>query len=104
MYAIVELQGRQYRVEPGARLQVPLLSAEPGSRIAIEKVLVLSGDEGVRVGHPHVEGASVEATVVRHGRGPKVLVGKYKKRKDYRRRNGYRDDYTEVEIVAIHAA
>ena len=101
MHAIVEFQGRQYRVEPGEKIQVPLLDAEPGSAVNIDRVLLIEGNDGVRVGHPLVDGARVEATVVQHGRGPKILVGKFKKRKDYRRRNGYRDDFTEVEILAI---
>jgi large subunit ribosomal protein L21 len=101
VHAIVEFQGRQYRVEAGEKIQVPLLDAEPGSPLSLDRVLLIEGKEGVRVGHPLVDGARVEAKVIKHGRGPKILVGKFKKRKDYRRRNGYRDDFTEVEIVSI---
>ncbi|MDM7916717.1 MAG: 50S ribosomal protein L21 [Candidatus Eisenbacteria bacterium] len=101
MHAIVEFQGRQYRVQPGEKLRVPHLAAEPGSTISIDRVLLFQGDAGVRVGSPLLEGARIEAKVLGHVRGPKVIVGKFKKRKDYRRRNGYRDDLTEVEIGAF---
>lgn len=104
MHAIVEFQGNQYRVEPGDKLQVPRLDAEPGSPIRLDRVLLIAGDEGVQIGHPVVQGAQVEAVVLRHGRGPKGIMGKYKKRKDVRRRKGYRIDFTEVEIASIHAA
>jgi large subunit ribosomal protein L21 len=104
VHAIVEFQGRQYRVESGEKLQVPRLQAEPGSTITIDRVLLIEKDGEVRVGSPVLEGARVDALVVSHGRGPKIIVGKYKKRKDYRRRNGYRDDFTAVEIGAIHLA
>ena len=104
MHAIVEFQGRQFRVQAGETIQVPLLDAEPGSPIVIDRVLMIADGESVTVGHPLVEGARVDAKVVGHGRGPKVIVGKYKKRKDYRRRKGYRDDFTAVEIAGIHGA
>ncbi len=101
MHAIVEFQGCQYRVQPGDKIQVPLLDAKPGEQITLDRVLLLSEESGVRVGQPIVTGAKIEATVLRHFRGPKIIVGKFKKRKDYRRRNGYRDDRTEVEIRQI---
>jgi large subunit ribosomal protein L21 len=100
----VEFQGRQYRIEPGQLVSVPHFDAEPGSQVVIDRVLMISGDGEIAVGHPFIEGARVEATVVRHFRGPKVLVGKFKRRKGYRRRKGTRDDLTEVEIGAIQTA
>ena len=103
MHAIVEFQGRQYRIEAGDHLEVPLLDAEPGSPVVLDRVLLISDGEEVKIGHPVIDGARVEAKVVRHGRGPKIIVGKYKKRKGYRRRKGYRDDFTEVEIASIQA-
>jgi large subunit ribosomal protein L21 len=103
VHAIVKFQGRQYRVQQGDKVQVPLLEAEPGSSIVLDQVLLVHGDAGVTVGQPNVGGARIDAVVVRHLRGPKIIVGKYKKRKDYRRRNGYRDDFTEIEIGSIHA-
>ena len=101
MHAIVEFQGKQYRVQTGELHCVPHLNAEPGSEIVIDRVLMISDGGDVQVGQPTIPHAKVDAKVVRHGRGPKVIVGKYKKRKGYRRRNGYRDDFTEVEIGAI---
>ncbi len=103
MHAIIEFQGSQYRVQSGEKLRIRRLAAEPGEKVRMDRVLLLADDSGVRVGRPLVEGASVEATVVGHERGPKMIVGKFKKRKDYRRRKGYRDDLTIVEIGEIRA-
>jgi large subunit ribosomal protein L21 len=103
VHAIVKFQGRQYRVQTGDKVQVPLMDAEPGSPIVLDQVLLVHSDAGVTVGQPNVGGAAVDAVVLRHLRGPKIIVGKYKKRKDYRRRNGYRDDLTEIEIGSIRA-
>ncbi|MBD3163415.1 MAG: 50S ribosomal protein L21 [Candidatus Eisenbacteria bacterium] len=104
MHAIVEFQGRQFRVQEGETIQVPLLEAEPGSAIVIDRVLMIADGDSVTVGHPLVDGATVDAKVLGHGRGPKVIVGKFKRRKDYRRRKGYRDDFTAVEIAGIRGA
>lgn len=103
MHAIVEFQGKQYRVQQGDTIRVSHLDAAPGSQITLDRVLLVSGDT-VAVGTPVVSGAKVEAVVLGHVRGPKIIVGKYKRRKDYRRRNGYRDDLTEVQIGAIRTA
>jgi len=102
MYAVVKLQGHQYRVEPEALIQVPRLAAEVGAEIPIESVLLLQDGE-VSVGQPFARGARVTAEVVRHLRGPKVVGVKYKKRKDYRRRWGQRSDLTELRIRTIQA-
>ena len=104
MHAVVEFQGRQFRVQSGQLVQVPLLDAEPGSDVVLDRVLLISDGADVTVGHPTIDSARIDAKVVRHLRGPKVIVGKYKKRKGYRRRKGSRDDLTEVEIGSIHAA
>jgi len=101
MYAVVKVQGFQYRVSEGDRVQVPRGPWEVGQSLELDGVLLISGEDGVEVGAPTVPGARVTANVVRHLRGPKVLVGKYKRRKDYRRLKGYRDDLTELEIVGI---
>lgn len=102
MYAVVKVQGFQYRVQEGDRFEVPRGPWEVGDSVEIDGVLMLSGEGDVAVGAPTVPGAKVVANVVRHFRGPKVLIGKYKKRKDYRRLKGYRDDLTELEVVGIH--
>ncbi len=104
MHAIVEFQGSQYRVETGEKLRIRHLDTEPGAKVMMDRVLLVAGDSGVRVGRPLVPGASVEAVVLGHERGPKMIIGKFKKRKDYRRRKGYRDDVTILEIGVIHAA
>jgi large subunit ribosomal protein L21 len=104
VHAIIEFQGCQYRVQTGEKLEIRRLDAEPGSKVRLDRVLLLSDESGVRVGRPLVEGASVDAVVVGHERGPKIIIGKFKKRKDYRRRKGYRDDLTIIEIGAIQAS
>ena len=101
MYAVVKVQGFQYRVQEGDRLEVPRGPWEVGDSVELDGVLMLSDGGDVTLGTPTVAGAKVKANVVRHFRGPKILVGKYKRRKDYRRLKGYRDDLTELEIVGI---
>jgi large subunit ribosomal protein L21 len=103
VFAIVQCKGFQYRVEPEARVRIPLTEAEPGSTLVLDEVLMVRDGEAVKVGTPRVAGARVEAEVVRHGRGPKIIVGKFKRRKGYRRRNGHRQDYTEILIRSIQA-
>jgi len=101
MYAVVKLQGFQYKVSPGDRLEVPRGPWEVGQELELSDVLLVSDESGVSVGTPTVPGAKVKASVVRHFRGPKVLVGKFKRREDYRRLKGHRDDLTELEILGI---
>ena len=103
MYAVVMLQGHQFRVEPDGLIQVPRLEAQVGTELPIDNVLLVEGDGSVQVGKPTVGGARVVAEVVRHLRGPKVQGLKYKKRKDYRRRWGQRSDLTELKIRSISA-
>ncbi len=102
MYAVVKFQGFQYRVAQGDRLEVPRGPWNVGDSVEIDHVLMLADGGEVAVGSPTVSGAKVVASVVRHLRGPKIMVGKFKKRKDYRRLKGYRDDLTEIEVVGIH--
>lgn len=101
MYAIVEHQGFQYRVAPDQVLQVSKTEGEPGSTLTLDRVLLLHDGTTAKVGAPVVVNAAVEAEVVSHGRGKKIIVGKFKRRKDYRRKNGHRQDYTEIRIKAI---
>lgn len=101
MYAIVSLQGFQYRVENDAVVRVPALENEVGSEITISDVHLIADGENVVVGRPTIAQAVVRGEVVAHGRGPKVLVGKFKKHKDYRRQRGSRADYTEIRIKEI---
>ena len=103
MYAIVEVAGFQYRVEPEQVIQVPLIEGGEGevASVTLDRVLLVEKDGDVRVGTPTVEGASVTADVVGHGRGPKINAGKFIRRKDHRRRWGHRQDYTELKIASI---
>ena len=103
MYAVVEINGKQYRAEKGAKLTVDKMDAEPGSGVELDKVLLVSGDE-VKVGAPYVEGASIKATVVEEIKGDKVIVFKYKPKKDYRRTRGHRQPYTVLQIEDIIGA
>jgi large subunit ribosomal protein L21 len=103
MFAVVRVKGMQLRVEPEALVQVPKLAVGVGEEIPLDEVLLVGGGEAVTVGAPLVPGAKVLAEVVRHGRGPKVIGLKYKKRKDYRRRWGARRDFTELRIRSIEA-
>jgi large subunit ribosomal protein L21 len=102
MYAVFQTGGKQFRAEPGARLRVPSLDVEPGNSVTFDQVL-LAGDgaETVQVGTPTVEGATVKAEVLRHGRGDKVIVFKRKRRKGYRKKQGHRQNYTEIRVDEV---
>lgn len=101
MYAIFHAKGKQWRAEPGATLKLPSLDAEPGDRVTFDRVLLASHEGEILIGRPSIEGASVSIEVLRHGKGDKVIVFKRKKRKNYRRKQGHRQSFTEVEIVDI---
>lgn len=98
MYAIIRSGDKQFRAEPGGTIRVPSLDAEPGDTVTFDEVLVASTDDGINVGAPIVEGASVTGEVVRHGRDKKVIIFKWKRRKNYRRKKGHRQGFTEVRI------
>ncbi|MDR1929033.1 MAG: 50S ribosomal protein L21 [Treponema sp.] len=102
MYALVEFKGRQYRAEKGALLKVDKIDAEPGSRLDIDSVLLFSGDNsGITVGAPYVAGARVNAVVEGHEKGKKIIVFKYKPKKDYRRKTGHRQQYSIIKVEDI---
>ena len=102
MYAIVEISGKQYKVQEGGIVFVDRLeNVEEGSTVTFDKVLLISDDKKVTVGQDTVKGAKVEATVVGHGKGKKILVFKYKAKKNYRRTQGHRQPYTKVQIEKI---
>ncbi|HEX6800648.1 MAG TPA: 50S ribosomal protein L21 [Ktedonobacterales bacterium] len=103
MYAVIETGGKQYRVSPGQTVEVELLAAEPGTSVALDRVLLVSADGNTLVGTPIVPGAKVVGTVAREGRGPKIIVFKYKSKKRYRRTKGHRQDYTYLTITDIQA-
>ena len=102
MYALVEFKGKQYKVEKGASLKVDLIDAEPGTKLDIDTVLLVSGDT-VTVGSPYVAGAKVSATVESHGKDDKIIVFKYKPKKDYRRTQGHRQRFSIISIGEITA-
>ncbi|NLD94182.1 MAG: 50S ribosomal protein L21 [Fibrobacter sp.] len=102
MYSIIEQGGAQFKVTPGTTIRVPLIDAEQGAEITIDKVLLAADGDNVKVGTPVVAGASVKAKVVDHIKDVKVMIIKRKRRKDYRRKNGHRQQYTRLEIVSIN--
>lgn len=100
-YAIIRTGGKQFRVSPGDVVRVPSL-ADKQEGDAVEFEVLVSGDEnGTRVGTPLLDGAKVSGTVVKHGRGPKIIVFKFKRRKQYKRTKGHRQGFTAVKIDAI---
>jgi large subunit ribosomal protein L21 len=101
MYAIVNINGIQTRVEPEAVIQVARLTGEPGAKLTFEQVLLVADGDSIAVGQPYVKGASLTAEVVEHFRGPKIHIFKYKRRHDYRKRRGYRDDLTRLRVTGI---
>ena len=104
MYALVEFKGKQYKAEKGAVLKVDKIDAEPGAALNIDTVLLVSGGEGqVTVGSPYVQGAKVSATVESHGKDAKIIVFKYKPKKDYRRKQGHRQQFSLIKIGDILA-
>jgi large subunit ribosomal protein L21 len=100
-YAVIETGGKQYRVSEGTTVQVERLDLAPGATVTFDRVLMVGGEAGARVGTPVVAGATVTATVMAHGRGRKVLVLKYKPKAHYRRRQGHRQAYTLLRIDRI---
>jgi len=102
MYALVEFKGKQYKAEKGVLLKVDKIDAEPGTALDIDTVLLVSGDT-VTVGSPYVQGAKVSATVESHGKDDKIIVFKYKPKKDYRRKQGHRQQFSIIKIGEISA-
>lgn len=103
MYAIVETGGKQYKVSEGDVLFVEKLDAQDGDTVTFDKVLACGGDDEFKIGTPVVDGASVEAKVLEQGKAKKVIVFKYKSKKDYRKKQGHRQPYTKVVIEKINA-
>ena len=101
MYAIFRAAGKQFRAETGKTLRLPRLAAEPGTKLRFDEVLLASDGETVRAGTPLVKGASVTAEVVGEGKEPKIYVFKFKRRKNYRRKTGHRQHFTEVRVTGL---
>ncbi|GIW45627.1 MAG: 50S ribosomal protein L21 [Candidatus Binatia bacterium] len=100
-YAVIRTGGKQYRVEPGEVLRIEKLEAEPGTDVEFSEVLVASDENGLKIGQPTIPGAKVVARVVRQGKAKKILVFKKKRRKNYRRRYGHRQPFTEIRVTSI---
>ena len=101
MYAVIRTGGKQYRVREGTLLAVEKLDAEPGATVEFDQVLLVSDDSGVRIGAPYLEGSRVTAVVQEQGKGRKVGVVKFRRRKHYLRQGTHRQPYTEVRITGI---
>lgn len=101
MYAIIRSGDKQFRAEPGMTLKLPSLEAEVGETVTFDQVLLAGTDDGVQVGTPLVDKATVTGEVVEHGKGKKIVVFKWKRRKNYRKKQGHRQKYTAVRIDEI---
>lgn len=101
MYAVVDSGGKQYRVEPGRTLVLDRLNAEAGATVTFDRVLLIGDEDSVTLGTPTVSGATVRGTVLEHGRGPKVIVFRFRPKAHYRRRTGHRSELTRVRIDEI---
>lgn len=103
MYAVIQTGGKQYRVAPGDTLMVEKLEGNVGDSVEFDRVLILSKDGSISTGAPVINGAKVTAKIVEHTRGDKLVVYKFRRRKNYRLRNGHRQYYTAVEIADVVA-
>ena len=101
MYAVIETGGKQYRVQEGDVLTIEKLNVGAGEKVEFDKVLVLAKEGDLKVGAPYVEGAKVFGEVVENGKGQKVIIYKYKSKKDYRKKQGHRQPYTRVKIESL---
>ena len=102
MYAIIRTGGKQFRAEPGKTLRIPSIDIEAGETVTFEEILLGANDGGIKVGAPLVGGAAVTADVVKHGKGEKIIVFKFKRRKNYRKKQGHRQKFTEVRVREIN--
>ena len=103
MYAVIKTGGKQYRVSEGSTLKVEKIDAAEGASVELDKVLMIANGEEVTIGKPYVDGGSVSAKVKTHGRGPKVRIIKFRRRKHHLKRQGHRQSYTELEVTGINA-
>ena len=101
-YAIIRTGGKQFRVEPGQTIRIPSLVGEPGAQVEFNDVLLGSDGNNVRTGVPTLSGARVTGQIVKHGRGDKIIIFKFKRRKNYARKQGHRQGFTEVKIGDIN--
>ncbi|MCK5007454.1 MAG: 50S ribosomal protein L21 [Spirochaetia bacterium] len=104
MYALVEIKGKQYKAAEGSLLKVDKFDTETGKQVEFDSVLLVSDEKKVQVGQPYVKGVKVKAVVEEHGKDKKILVFKYKKRKNYRRTQGHRQQFTLLRVQEISGA
>lgn len=104
MYAVIKTGGKQYRVAEGQTLKIEKLDAEEGAAVEFDTVLMIADGDQIKVGSPYIDGARVSATVKSQGRGPKVLIVKFRRRKHYRKTQGHRQSFTEVRIGGIRSS
>jgi large subunit ribosomal protein L21 len=102
MYAVVVTGGKQYRVEPGEWLRVEKLEGEEGSAVTLDRVLMIADGDAIKVGAPALAGATVTAEIIGQGRGKKVDIIKFRRRKHHRKHQGHRQAYTEIKITSIN--
>jgi len=100
-YAIFKAAGQQFKASKGDTIQVPKLDGEPGAKVTFDEVLLSSNGKKTNAGQPTVSGAKVTGEIVRHGKGQKIVVFKFKKRKNYRRKTGHRQQFTEIKITGL---
>lgn len=103
MYAVIETGGKQYKVQEGDTIYVEKLAVEDGAGVSFDKVVALGDEKGLSVGSPYVAGAKVGGKAVKTGKGKKVVIFKFKAKKNYRKKQGHRQPYTKVEIQKIEA-
>jgi large subunit ribosomal protein L21 len=101
VYAIVDVGGHQFKVFPNEVLRIPRISSEVGEAVDLERIMLLSDGKKVEIGKPFIDGKKLQAEVVRHGKEKKIVVFKKKRRKNYRRKRGHRQPFTEVRIKDI---
>ncbi|MBL3528031.1 MAG: 50S ribosomal protein L21 [gamma proteobacterium endosymbiont of Lamellibrachia anaximandri] len=104
MYAVIQTGGKQYRVSEGDTVKVEKLDADQGASVELDKVLMVADGEDIKVGTPYVDGGRVTATVKSHGRGKKVKIIKFRRRKHHMKRQGHRQWYTELQVTGISAS
>ncbi len=101
MYAIVNINGIQTRITPNEVLDVPRLTGEPGAKLTFDQLLIVGDGSKISIGQPYIKGAVATLEVVEHLRGPKLRIFKFKRRRDFRRRRGYRDELTRLRVTGI---
>ncbi|MDF7670594.1 50S ribosomal protein L21 [Orbaceae bacterium ESL0721] len=101
MYAVFQSGGKQHRVSEGQVVRLEKLEIETGSEVVFDKVLMVANGEEIKIGAPFVEGATIKAEIVEHGRGDKIKIVKFRRRKHYRKQQGHRQWFTDVKITAI---